>query len=139
MGEAYEVLKDPEKRAAYDALGRRPQGQDFRPPPDWDAGFEFSGRGFSQAEAADFSDFFATCAELGGAPLPEGGRLDSHSFAGQIKGRPGTPREASPRDLQAPDRRPFHAILDHVHADPVAIRDRNRPVGADRDRPNHAA
>ena len=54
------MLSDPEKRAAYDQLGRGYQpGQDFRPPPDWDAGFEFSGRGFSPGEAADFSDFFA--------------------------------------------------------------------------------
>ena len=40
----------------------------------------------------DFSDFFATCAELGGAKLPDGVTLDSHSFAQQIKGEKGTPR-----------------------------------------------
>jgi len=41
IGEAYEVLRDTEKRAAYDQLGRRPQGEEFRPPPDWH--FEFEG------------------------------------------------------------------------------------------------
>ena len=46
VGEAYEVLKSPEKRAAYDQLGQgHAAGQDFRPPPDWGAGFEFSGAG----------------------------------------------------------------------------------------------
>ena len=57
VGEAYEVLKDAEKRAAYDQLGNQwEQGQEFRPPPDWDAGFEFSG-GFEDTGSA-YSDFF---------------------------------------------------------------------------------
>jgi curved DNA-binding protein len=56
VGEAYEVLKDVEKRAAYDQLGENWQaGQDFRPPPDWDQGFEHGGTGFDDAQ---FSDFF---------------------------------------------------------------------------------
>ncbi len=69
LNEANAVLSDPEKRTAYDQLGRGYQpGQEFRPPPDWDAGFEFSGRGSSPGEAADFSDFFAELfGRMGGA------------------------------------------------------------------------
>jgi len=59
LGEANEVLKDPEKRAAYDQLGANwKAGQDFRPPPDWDAGFEFSGGGYNRADTSAYSDFF---------------------------------------------------------------------------------
>jgi curved DNA-binding protein len=91
--EAYEVLKDPEKRAAYDQLGSEwKTGQQFRPPPDWGSGFEFKGgprqgrsstRGGARAEefaeAEGFSDFFSSLfgdrgfGGAGGNPFSGGG------------------------------------------------------------------
>jgi curved DNA-binding protein len=57
VGEAYEVLKSPEKRAAYDQLGQNHRaGEDFRPPPNWDSGFEFSGAGAGNSAYSDFFD-----------------------------------------------------------------------------------
>src|SRR6202050_4598825 len=73
--EAYEVLKDPEKRAAYDQLGSDwKSGQQFRPPPAWGSGFEFRGGGNRAGgagagghvfEEEGFSDFFSSL--FGGA------------------------------------------------------------------------
>src|SRR5215475_9814815 len=74
--EAYEVLKDPEKRAAYDQLGSNwKAGQDFRPPPDFGGGFEFRGRPGGAPGAGgpagggydSFSDFFSSLFGAGAA------------------------------------------------------------------------
>ncbi len=74
--EAYEVLRDPEKRAAYDQLGADYRGgQQFRPPPDWGNNFEFRRGPRARRGAADdsgFSDFFSSLFGEG-SPFEGGG------------------------------------------------------------------
>lgn len=92
VAEAYKALKDPEQRATYDAIAQRyRKGERFDPPPGWDEGFEFRGRGTSNGgarppfHADDVSDFFASLFGRGqhGAAAPHGG------FGNDFEGAPG--------------------------------------------------
>jgi curved DNA-binding protein len=56
MAEAYATLKDAEKRAAYDQLGRHGPGEEFQPPPGWSTQFGDAGPIF---EGVDLADLFA--------------------------------------------------------------------------------
>jgi curved DNA-binding protein len=80
ISEAHTVLADAEKRAAYDHLGQQRQpGSEFRPPPNWDAGFEFSGAAPRRARG-EFSDFFDSLfGGMRGGSQPPGGEAEFHA------------------------------------------------------------
>jgi curved DNA-binding protein len=58
IAEAYQTLKDRQKRAAYDQLGSHSAGQDFQPPPDWRQQWQPADEPGFSAEDLDLSALF---------------------------------------------------------------------------------
>lgn len=85
LNEAHEVLRDKEKRAAYDRVGQGAQGgQAFHPPPGWDSGFEFSGGPGEFGDVADHSAFFeALFGAARGRGRPGPGAAEGRAGRGQ--------------------------------------------------------
>jgi curved DNA-binding protein len=87
INEAYEVLRDQERRAAYDRVGQGARsGEAFNPPPGWDSGFEFSGNPADFGDAAGHSAFFEAlfgAARRGARARPGHGPQEAHASRGQ--------------------------------------------------------
>ena len=98
-GEAYATLKDAERRAAYDHLGKQPIGEEFSPPPQWRQ--EFGGGSYGNANGASFDDI-----DL------------SDLFAAMGRGRSGDPRSAQRESMPMQGRdyeNTVHIKLEDAH------------------------
>ena len=81
VAEAYETLKDSEKRAAYDQLGAHSAGEEFRPPPDWGRQSGAAAQGF---EDLDLADLLAGLARSHGRAGHASQRMPGEDFEAKV-------------------------------------------------------
>ena len=82
VGEAYATLKDPQSRAAYDAIGQRANGEEFTPPRDWRDAHQWQGQG---AEDVDLADVLAAFSTAGRGPRPRAGPVHGRDHEASVR------------------------------------------------------
>ena len=123
LNEAYEVLRDDERRAAYDHVGQGAQGgQPFHPPPGWNSGFEFSGAPADSGNEGDHSAFFEA---LFGAAQRRAARDQGGDGARQTRGRRGQDHHAR---IVVPLQDAFHGATRSITMHRPAIDDAGHGV-----------